>query len=56
MKVDSVGSSSNIKVEDPTVSVAVALLVGVVTVLLIFYLFKRRRRFGRGESGVGTVC
>ena len=52
MKVDSVGSSSNIQVEDPTVSVAVALIVGLVTVLLIVYLYNRRRRFGRGQSAV----
>ena len=55
MKVDSFGSSSDIKVEDPTVSVAVAFIVGLVTLLLIFYLFNRRRRYGRGETGAGKV-
>ena len=56
MKVDdSFGSSSDIKVEDPSVSVAVALIVGLVTVLLIFYLINRRRRYGRGQAGAGKV-
>jgi len=56
MKVDdSFGSSSDIKVEDPSVSVAVALIVGLVTVLLIFYLINRRRRYGRDVLICG-VC
>ena len=49
MKVE---TSGDIKMEDPTISIAVAVLVGLVTVLLIFYLFNRRRRLGRGETGL----
>ena len=56
MKVDSFASSSKVKaeVEDPTMSVAVALIVGLLTVLLIFYLYSRKRRLGRGETGLGS--
>ena len=53
MKVE---TSGDIKMEDPTISIAVAVLVGLVTVLLIFYLFNRRRRLGRGETGLLLVA
>lgn len=57
MKVDSFDSSSNIKeeVEDPTMSIAVAVIVGLITVLLIVYLYTRRRRLGRDVLICG-VC
>ena len=46
MKADSI-DSEDVKAEDNTLPIAVAVMVGLLTILLL-YLYTRRRSLGRG--------
>ena len=49
-KVDSfVPPEVKVELEDNTIPIAVAVIVGLLT-LLLYFLYTRRRRLGRGET------